>query len=92
MNLPLILVVGIDNNAEEEKRKEKINQRHQKLRKNSKSGKPRCHTKFTIYHRDYTGEEENLTVALYNGTHNNVIYSCFIAHNLMMEHPFYKKN
>ena len=34
--------------------------------------------KSTIYQRDYRGEEENFTFALYNRTYNSIIYWCFI--------------
>jgi len=55
-----VFIVGIDNNAEEEKKQKQINQRHQKLRRKLKSKKNhRTAHRFTIYQRDYRGEEEN---------------------------------
>jgi len=64
------LIVGIDNNTKEEKRR---NHKHQKLHEKPKSKKSPSHTK--IHYLSKRWEKKRiLTAALYNGTHNSIIY------------------
>ena len=62
-------------------KKSQINQRHQKLREKLKSEKPRSCTHIH-YCREITCEKKGiLTTALYNDTHNSIIYWCFMYLN-----------
>ena len=67
--------VGIDNNVNEEKRRNHISIKDPiNYLKTPSREKPQSRTHL-LFVREITGEKKrNITTALYNGTHNSIIY------------------
>ena len=66
--------VGIDNNTEEERGKNKSIKDTKNYVKISNQENHGDAYKFTICQRDIGEKKRILTAALYNGTHNSIIY------------------